>query len=342
MTNPNRTLLWMLLFLTLVAALGIALVTPLGDAFRANSEFNAFIFFVLGVGILVNLRQVLILTGEHHWIEEFRQTDPDRPMSRKPRLLAPMAQMLGKREHNQMTLSTAAHRSLLESISMRLDESRDISRYTVGLLVFLGLLGTFWGLLQTIGSVSDVIGGMEVSGSDPSSLFNSLKNGLEGPLGGMGVAFSSSLFGLAGSLVLGFLDLQAGHAQNRFFNELEEWLSGFTRLSSGALGSDGEGSVPAYVQALLEQTADGLERMQRAIVDQDQHQHTYHDGITQLIEQLDRMARSQAALHVLIKRVAEREESTRMSDELRSELRLLNRTLAAALSQSTLPNDEGP
>src|SRR5205085_7755119 len=142
------------------------------------------------------------------------------------------ATMLGERSRGgRVMLSATAMRTLLDGISTRLDESREISRYFIGLLVFLGLLGTFYGLLETLGAVAGVISGMTVGGGDIGRAWNDLKAGLQAPLTGMGTAFSASLFGLAGSLVLGFLDLQAGQAQNRFYNDLEEWLSGFTRLS---------------------------------------------------------------------------------------------------------------
>jgi hypothetical protein len=154
---------------------------------------------------------------------------------------------------------------LLDGISTRLDEIRETARYMIGLLVFLGLLGTFWGLLQTIDSVGAVIAGLSVTGDNTADFFEKLKAGLQAPLAGMGTAFSSSLFGLAGSLILGFLALQAGQAQNRFYNELEEWLSGQTRLASGAIGGEGDQSVPAFIQALLEQSADSLESLQRSL-----------------------------------------------------------------------------
>src|SRR5205814_3906751 len=152
-----------------------------------------------------------------------------------------------------------------DGIASRLDESRELSRYMTGLLIFLGLLGTFWGLLLTVSAVGDVIGSMSVGSGDLNTLFEQLKSGLQRPLHGMGTAFSSSMFGLAGALVLGFLDLTAGQAQNRFYNELEEWLSGLTRLSSGVLGTEGETSVPRYVQALLEQTAENMEGLQHIL-----------------------------------------------------------------------------
>jgi len=174
--------------------------------------------------------------------------------------------MLGERNRDHLSLSALSMRSLLDGIYSRLDESRDLSRYTIGLLIFLGLLGTFWGLLGTVASIGNVIANLSIN-ADTSAVFADLKDGLQAPMTGMGTAFSSSLFGLAGSLVLGFLDLQAGQALNRFYNDLEEWLSSLTRLSSGALSASGEGdqSVPAYVQALLEQTAESLESLQRTI-----------------------------------------------------------------------------
>jgi methyl-accepting chemotaxis protein len=158
-------------------------------------------------------------------------------------------------------------RTLLDGIQNRIDESHDLSRYIVGLLIFLGLLGTFWGLSQTVGAVGDTISGLSVESGDPSLLFERLKLGLEKPLSGMGTAFTSSLFGLASSLVVGFLELQSAQAHNRFVQDLEEWLSGVTRLASGSLsGGEGEGgSVPAYIHALLEQSADSLDALQRTI-----------------------------------------------------------------------------
>ena len=173
-----------------------------------------------------------------------------------------MAAMLGERK-GRLSLSAPTMRSLLDGIASRLDGSRDFSRYMIGLLIFLGLLGTFWGLSQTIGAIGDVIRGLTVGVGELGTVFENLKQGLGAPLTGMGTAFSSSLFGLGGSLMLGFLDLQAAQAQNRFFNDLEEWLSGSTRLSSGALPGDGEHPAPVYVQALLEQTAESLERLER-------------------------------------------------------------------------------
>ena len=178
-----------------------------------------------------------------------------------------MARMLQGRADGErrITLSGQAMSTILDGISSRLDESRELSRYVTGVMIFLGLLGTFWGLLHTVSSVAAVINGMNLNGGDVNGMFTQLKAGLAGPLAGMGTAFSSSMFGLSGALILGFLDLTAGQAMNRFFNELEEWLASLTRLSTGALGGDGETSVPVYVQALLEQTAENMESLQRVL-----------------------------------------------------------------------------
>jgi hypothetical protein len=167
---------------------------------------------------------VIRLYPEISWVNNFRIADPGLALDRHPTLLAPMAAILGGERTGRMTITQATMRHLLDSIATRLDEARDISRYMTGLLVFLGLLGTFWGLIETVGSVGKVIDGLKVGG-DAGALFDTLKQGLAAPLGGMGISFSSSLFGLAGSLILGFLDLQSSQAQNRFYTDLEDWLA---------------------------------------------------------------------------------------------------------------------
>ncbi|MFT3792655.1 MAG: flagellar motor protein MotA [Rudaea sp.] len=344
MTKPNQVLVWMAGFLVAVAMLAGALAPKLLANFQANPFFNGVILVVLLFGIAWNLRQVLQLSREVEWIETFKRSDPSRPLA-PPKLLAPMARMLSGRERSKFSLSATSLRSLLDSIYLRLEESRDLSRYLVGLAIFLGLLGTFWGLLVTIRSVAEIIGSLGV-GTDPVAMFTDLKEHLKEPLSGMSTSFSTSLFGLASSLVLGFLDLQAGHAQNRFYNELEEWLSGQTRLSSGALQGDGEANVPAYVQALLEQTADGLERMQRALVESERERRNSSEQLGELNAQLARltdllgresremrgMSETQEELKNVLKTLAAAPgNSTRLTDDLRSEFRLLSRTIAAAV-----------
>ncbi len=222
-SSPRIYLVRMLTFLTLGALLVIILHRQIWAAFLANPGLNGLIIGVLLIGILLSFRQVLRLFPEVAWVNGFRLADPGIAVERSPSLLAPMAVILGDRRGG-MALSTAAMRGILDSIANRLDEARDTSRYMTGLLVFLGLLGTFWGLIETVGSVGKVIEGLKVGG-DAAAMFDSLREGLAAPLGGMGISFSSSLFGLAGSLVLGFLDLQTSQAQNRFYTELEDWLA---------------------------------------------------------------------------------------------------------------------
>jgi hypothetical protein len=319
MSQPNRVLLWMIGFLILIGLAAAALFPSLRAAFGATPVFNGVILLVFATGIVVNLRQVLRLQKEVEWIENLRRSDPDRKLE-VPVLLAPMAKMFGKNERKPQSLSTASMRSLLDSVYLRLEEQRDLSRYLIGLLIFLGLLGTFWGLLRTIGSVGEIIGGLD-AGTDPVAMFAALKSRLQAPLAGMATSFSTSLFGLAGSLVLGFLDLQAGRAANRFYTELEDWLSGMTKLSSGGMAGEGDASVPSYVQALLEQTADGLERLQRAIVDSERERRGGTEQMAELNRQLAR----------LTEHLGSSGASNTMNDELRQELRLMSRTIAAAL-----------
>lgn len=230
MSNPRHSLFWMFVYLASVAGVCVLLFLPLRSAFLANWGFNSLILGVLLIGIGVNLRQVVVLGPEINWIKMFRTGEAGISVAQEPRLLKPLARHLSGRRKDRFRLSALSLRTILDGIRERLDEGREISRYIVGLLIFLGLLGTFWGLLGTIGAVGKVIDGLQVGGSDFAAVFSELKAGLQEPLAGMGTAFSSSLFGLGGSLVLGFLDIQASHAQNRFFNGLEEWLSGVTQL----------------------------------------------------------------------------------------------------------------
>lgn len=286
MTRPTRYFIRMVLFLIIVGGLCAPLFVPLRDAFLANAPLNGGILAVLILGIFYNLVLVLRLNPEVDWLESYRRDGPQLSAPRPPKLLGPMSTMLGEKK-SRLTLSTTSMRTLLDGLLSRLEESRDISRYTIGLLIFLGLLGTFWGLLETVASAKDVIVGLSVESGDANAMFNALKKGLEGPLSGMGTAFSSSLFGLSGSLILGFLDLQLGQAHNRFYNDLEEWLSSLTRLSSGALSGDGDQSVPAYVQALLEQSAESLDNLQRIMSRSEESRIESNHQIVALTEKLD-------------------------------------------------------
>lgn len=376
MTKPSGFLARMLFSVAIVAAavaVEALLAGALTKAFMANAVLNGGILLVFFIGILHVFRMVHSLGPEVAWIDNFRR---DQVTSGAiPRLLSPMATMLGERSERglSLSLSTTAMRTLLDGIATRLDERREFSRYMIGLLVFLGLLGTFWGLLITVRSVGDVIGGLNIGGGDAGRMFDELKTGLAAPLGGMGTAFSSSLFGLAGSLVLGLLDLQAGHAQNRFYNELEDWLSEFTRLSSGGIGAEGETSVPAYIQALLEKTADSLERLERIMSQAEGSRGAADRGIAELTEKLGALGDQMRAEQNLLVKLAEGQMElapvlSKLADgasgdpavrqavssidktlarlaedaatgrgetvaELRAEIRLLARTIAAAAGQ---------
>jgi hypothetical protein len=304
-SESNRVLVWMLIFLGAVAGVSVLLFDPLRSAFLANQIFNGMILGVLVVGIIVNFRQVISLNPASNWINAFRRPDSGIAVDNPPRVISSMAKLLSGVHKAGFRLSAMTMRSLLDGVRLRLDESRDLSRYIIGLLIFLGLLGTFWGLLETIASVAGVIGGLSTDTGDLGDTFNQLKSNLQGPLSGMGTAFSSSLFGLAGSLVVGFLDLQAGHAQNRFYNHLEEWLSELAHLPSGSLTIEGEQAVPHYIEALLEQTADNLDNLQRTMVRGEDDRRSGQNRLLELTEKLaeltDQMRTEQKLLVSLTK-----------------------------------------
>lgn len=253
MSTPRIVMITMLLFLVIVAFLAAILSRQIHLFFITNPGLNGLILGVLLAGILLAFGQVIRLMPEIRWVNSLRRGDSGNA-SRPPVLLAPMRTLIGQQQ--SMALSTTSMRSILDSIATRLDESRDISRYFIGLLVFLGLLGTFWGLLETIGSIGNTIQTLDPASGSTSDVLDALKAGLQAPLSGMGTAFSSSLFGLSGSLILGFLDLQAGRAQNRFYTELENWLSSVTDL-----GSDLHQNT-AYVQGSTEDIRDIANRLQ--------------------------------------------------------------------------------
>jgi hypothetical protein len=251
MSNMRYYLLLMVLYLGIVAGVFTLLYTPLRSAFMANWGFNSLILAALAIGVFLNFSRVLILEPEIKWIGIFRTGQSGLSVAVRPRLLRPLAKALEGLHRDRFSLSALSLRTVLEGIRGRLDESREISRYMIGLLVFLGLLGTFWGLLGTIAAVSNVVGGLDVGNRDFALVFTTLKAGLQKPLQGMGTAFSSSLFGLGGSLILGFLDIQANHAQNRFFNEMEEWLSGVTQLVDDSDSNEFERGVEGQIGILI-------------------------------------------------------------------------------------------
>ncbi len=309
MTRSHRILARMVVFLVLVIGLSYVLGRPLLDAFMGNPAVNGLILGILVAGVAYIFRQVLLLEPARDWIDSFRERLANRdltaPPGPPPRLLAPMARMLGSRQSGRVSLSATSLRTLLDGIAARLDETRETSRYLIGVVIFLGLLGTFYGLLETVRSVGSVIGALNIGGGDLARAFGDLKNGLETPLHGMSTAFSASLFGLASSLVLGFLDLQAGQAQNRFYNDLEEWLATYTRLSGGPFGEGGDGSMPAYLHALLEQTADSLENLQRILARGEEGRIAANATLAGLTDRLAVLGEQMKAGQLLMVRLAE-------------------------------------
>lgn len=246
LSSPIMPLWRMVIFLVIVGFVGLILHRQATTAFFANPGLNAFILFVALLGIVLAVRQVVRLIPEIRWANAFRRRDPSFDPTERPRLLGPMAALIGDR--GPAGISPTVMRSILDSIGMRLDETRDITRYIAATLVFLGLLGTFTGLSETVGAVGDTLKSLNGGASDIAAVFDELKTGLAKPLSGMGMAFSSSLFGLAGSLVIGFLDLQASQAQNRFYNELEDWLSAETELDIA--GTDGAPTARGIAESL--------------------------------------------------------------------------------------------
>lgn len=375
MSTPKRFLTRMVIFLVAVALSAALLFPTLRTAFMTSPILNGMIIAVLLLGIVYIFRQVLMLGPEAAWVDSFRRGGATTAVQRQPRLLNPVATLLTERQ-GRVSLSAISLRSLLDGVASRLDESRDLSRYLVGLLIFLGLLGTFWGLIQTIDAVGKVIANLSFSSGDLGTVFQELQANLESPLAGMGTAFSSSLFGLSGSLILGFLDLQAGQAQNRFYNELEDWLSSNTRLGSAGPVGEGEASMPAYVQALLEQTADTIDRLQRTIERGEESRRSANNNLISLTEKMSvmtdqmrveqslmqKIAEGQLELRPVLARLADTssfgsDEQTRAHirnmelylarlleesssgrnqaiEEIRSEIRLLARTIAAIAEES--------
>jgi hypothetical protein len=368
----SRTLFWMAAFLLIVAGVGAWLAVRLEAAFMANPFLNGFLVAVWLAGIVYILVQTVRLGPEIRWVRAVQRSRLAVNELDPPPLMGSLARMMEDR-NTPLTLTPTALRAVLDGIAVRLDESREIARYLTGLLIFLGLLGTFWGLLRTVGSVGGIVGSLSM-GSDPAEMFRTLKSGLEGPLAGMGTAFSSSLLGLAGSLVLGFLDLQLGQAQNRFFIDLEDWLFSAARGGNRGLGEDA--SPTAYLQALIEQTADNIDQLRQILVaaedgrretaqaiqslaygvnaladaqDRDRAQFArsaeIDAALTRLLGRLEQSptggepAAAEAlrghlrAIETGVQKIAEEQARGQALQEIRSEIRMLTRTIGAAALQ---------
>ncbi|MDD3445899.1 MAG: flagellar motor protein MotA [Zavarzinia sp.] len=305
--RAERYLLRMTLFLLAIAALVVFLLAPASRFFATNVPLNTVILAVLLLGIVYMLRQVLELRPEVRWFERLTTQDVNLAQAPAPDLLGPIAAAMNEKRGARWQLGPTATRALVDGLAARLDEKRDIGRYLVQVLIFLGLLGTFWGLLSTVSSIGDAIRNLNIAGGgDFTAMFGELKRGLEAPLSGMGTSFSSSLFGLSGSLILGFLELQASQAQGRFLGEVEDYLTANTRLggTSGIEGETGAG-VPAYVSALLESTAESLDRLQRTMAHAEENRATANDALVNLTERLTTLAAQMRAEQELMVRIAE-------------------------------------
>lgn len=262
-SHPIRQIILMLVVLGLTGFGAFVALPRVLPVFQANPWLNGFILFVFVTGVLACFWQVFQLIGSVRWIEGFAARRPGHDFIKAPQLLAPLATLLRQRGRRMQIASTSA-RSILDSVAQRIDEAREITRYIVNMLIFLGLLGTFYGLATTVPAVVDTIRSLAPQeGEGGVEVFNRLMTGLEAQLGGMGVAFASSLLGLAGSLVVGLLELFAGHGQNRFYRELEEWMSTITRVGFSAGDGDGgpEHTVLAGVVDHMGEQMDALQSM---------------------------------------------------------------------------------
>jgi hypothetical protein len=323
---PRVYMVRMMVFIVLVGILAAILFPTIREAFQHNVGLNGTIVALLLIGIIYSFRMVWRLFPEVNWVNHFRIADPGLEIPYTPTLLAPMATLLRDRK-GATVLSPLTMRSLLDSLASRLDEARDISRYLIGLLIFLGLLGTFWGLLETVQSVTTAIRSLDVN-SQSGSVFEELKRGLEAPLAGMGTSFSSSLFGLAGSLVLGFLDLQASQAQNRFYTELEDWLSTITDI---AAGGQSQFAVPQYLRLDLRDLQQGIERMNRTL---DEALSDSGAGQPGADSDPEAMARLADAVQSLVQQMREEQRIVRQWAQTQSEQNAEFRRIIARLAPS--------
>ena len=325
MELPSRYITRMFLFLILVAGACVLLFPALERALLTNLPLNGLIVLVFVVGIGLNFHSVFALYPEIKWVKS-----PVLPLSdddlQKLRLLSPLALVLKNNQaKGNAVLSPTIARTILDSVGTRLDESRDISKYIIGLSTFLGLLGTFWGLMSTVSAVGEVIRSLNVSGEEATQAFNTIKNSLELPLSGMGTAFSSSLLGLSGALVVGFLDLQAGGAQNNFYNGLDEYLASLTRYSS-SVGSQADESVTsngAYANALLEQVVESLADIRNQLKKTDTQSQEHSQTDMELLRVISRIDHN---LGQIDKRSENRHEA--LLTEVRDSFKLLVRTVS--------------
>ena len=286
-SQPVRQIVLMLSVMVAVGVIGWLLYREITAVFRSSVYLNAVIFAVFLIGVFACFRAVLQMVSSVSWIEGFAQDRPGHEFVEPPVLLAPLAAIL-RDARARSAISASSARSILDSVGDRLDERREITRYIANLLIFLGLLGTFWGLSLTVPAVVDTIRNLAPAEGDASAgaVFDRLMRGLEDQLGGMGTAFATSLMGLAGSLVIGLLELFAGHAQNRFYRELEEWLSSITRI--GLI--DGDGGAEGMMAALVEQNAVQIETLGALPARNDDRSGAFENRVAALTDTVSRLA----------------------------------------------------
>ena len=309
-TQPVRQLVIMLTILALVAVGTWFLFPRVSGVFMANIWLNGFIFLVFLIGVAATFWQVFQLRRSVIWIEGFAAERPGHQVTIAPRLLAPLASLLRSRGRGSH-ISASSTGSILDSVATRIEEQREITRYLVSLLIFLGLLGTFYGLATTVPAVVETIRSLAPAEDEAGIVvFDRLMTGLEAQLGGMGTAFSSSLLGLAGSLVVGLLELFAGHGQNRFYRELEEWLSSITRLGTASTEGDGGSGDMGAMVAVLDAMAEQMEAMRRQQEQSDKERVLLDQGLGYLAEAVDRLGQSNAAAETAtaLDRIAQAQE----------------------------------
>ena len=304
----GKYILRIFLFLVLISSLLYLYIEKLKDFYLTNQTLNSIIIFIITVGIIYILRQTLLLKNEYNWlIKSTSSKQPSKLSVKSPNLLKYLDTFL-KEHSGKFIFSQSAMKSIMESLDGRLTESREISRYLIGLTIFLGLLGTFWGLLETINSVGITVSSLNFS-EDTQKLFKVLKQGLEEPLSGMGTAFSSSLFGLGGSLILGFLDLQSSQAQNRFYNEVEEKLSQHTKFTLMNMDENDKKNLgPAYIESLIEVTTENLKKS-TSVIDK---QNDYQESISKSLYEVNSFLSENIALN----------------KEIKDEIKVLSKTIA--------------
>ena len=304
----GKYILRILLFLVLISSLLYLYIEKLINFYLTNQTLNSIIIFIITVGIIYILKQTLLLKNEYNWlVKSTSSKQPSKLSVKSPNLLKYLDTFL-KEHSGKFIFSQSAMKSIMESLDGRLTESREISRYLIGLTIFLGLLGTFWGLLETINSVGITVSSLNFS-EDTQRLFRVLKQGLEEPLSGMGTAFSSSLFGLGGSLILGFLDLQSSQAQNRFYNEVEEKLSQHTKFTLMNMDENDKKNLgPAYIESLIEVTTENLKKS-TSVIDK---QNDYQESISKSLYEVNSFLSENIALN----------------KEIKDEIKVLSKTIA--------------